>query len=264
MVDSPPMLAITHVNVMDTVRVWLRNYDVYIRLWKTELLAPLFEPAFTVIGFGWGVGSLVASKVSGVPYLTYVGAGILGFTALMRALFECTYGSFFRMVYQSTFDAILCTPVEVESLALGELAWAASKSLLDGCFVLLVLALFGAVLSPLGILIPLVLMLGAFWVAAVSLAITALIHNINNFNFYLAVFFSYLWISGAYFPLERLPEWVQVLAWIVPITSAINVARELMIGHPGWEIVPQILYLIFAALLTSEIALRCLRRRLIS
>ena len=40
-----------------SVRVWLRNYDVYIRLWKTELLAPLFEPAFTVIGFGWGVGS---------------------------------------------------------------------------------------------------------------------------------------------------------------------------------------------------------------
>lgn len=258
------MLAISHVNLVDTVRVWLRNYDVYIRLWKTELLAPLFEPAFTVIGFGWGVGSLVASKVSGVPYLTYVGAGILGFTALMRALFECTYGSFFRMVYQSTFDAILCTPVEVESLALGEIAWAASKSLLDGCFILLVLAFFGAVLSPLGLLIPVVLTLGAAWVAALSLAITARIHNINNFNFYLAVFFSYLWISGAYFPLERLPEWVQIFAWIVPITSAIQVSRELMIGRVGWEIVPQLLYLLIAAIITAEIALRGLRRRLIA
>jgi lipooligosaccharide transport system permease protein len=258
------MLAISHINFGDMARVWLRNYDVYIRLWKTELIAPLFEPAFTVIGFGWGVGSLVASKVSGVPYLTYVGAGILGFTALMRALFECTYGSFFRMVYQSTFDAILCTPVEVESLALGEITWAAAKSLLDGCFVLLVLALFGAVLSPLGLLIPVVLTLGAFWVAAISLAITALIHNINNFNFYLAMFFSYLWISGAYFPLERLPEWVQVIAWMIPITSAINISRELMIGRLGWEILPQILYLVLTALVTTEIALRCLRRRLIS
>jgi lipooligosaccharide transport system permease protein len=205
----------------------------------------------------------VASKVAGVPYLTFVGAGILGFTALMRALFECTYGSFFRMVYQSTFDAILCTPVEVESLALGEILWAAAKSLLDGCFVLAVLALFGAVLSPLGLLIPVVLTLGAIWVAALSLTITALTHNINNFNFYLATFFSYLWISGAYFPLERLPEWVQVIAWVVPITSAINIARELMIGRVGGELLPQLLYLVLACGVTSEIALRHLRRRLI-
>lgn len=258
------MLALSHSNWSDVVRVWLRNYDVYIRLWKTELIAPLFEPAFTVIGFGWGVGSLVASKVSGVPYLTFVGAGILGFTALMRALFECTYGSFFRMVYQSTFDAILCTPIEVESLALGEILWAAAKSLLDGCFVLVVLALFGAVLSPLGILIPVVLTIGAIWVAALSLAITARIHNINNFNFFMATFFSYLWISGAYFPLERLPEWVQVIAWIIPITSAIHVSRELMIGQVGWDTLPQILYLVGATIITTEIALRGLRRRLIS
>ena len=107
-------------------------------------------------------------------------------------------------------------------------------------------------------------MIGAFWVAAISLTITALIHNINNFNFYLAVFFSYLWISGAYFPLERLPEWVQIMAWIVPITSAINISRDLMIGRLSWQIVPQLFYLLAASIVTTEIALRCLRKRLVN
>jgi len=258
------MPALTKINFGDLGRVWLRNYEVYKRLWRTEIVAPLFEPIFTVIGFGWGVGSLVAGKVMNVPYLTFVGAGLLAFTALMRALFECTYGSYFRMVYVSTFDAVLCTPVEVESLALGEIAWGSSKALFDGLFVLVVLSIFGAVLSPFGLLIPIVLALGALWVAALSLLVTAYIRDINHFNFYLAFVFSYLWISGAYFPLDRLPTPVQMLAWIVPVTSAVDVSRKLMIGNLNWQIVVEFLYLAIAFILTAEFALRRMRRRLVS
>jgi len=258
------MFALAHVNFGDLGYVWRRNYDVYIRLWRTEVIAPLFEPVFTVIGFGWGVGSLVASKVMGVPYLTFVGAGILAFTALMRALFECSYGSYFRMVYQSTFDAVLCTPVQVESLALAEIAWGASKAIFDGIFVIVVLALFGAIISPLGLLIPLVLTLGALWVAALSLAVTARIRDINHYNFYLAFVFSYLWISGAYFPIDRLPHFAQLIAWLVPVTSAVDITRSLMIGHVGWNLLLEVLYLIVAFVVTSEVALRWMRRRLAS
>jgi len=258
------MLALANVDLGDMSRVWRRNYDVYIRLWRTEMLAPLFEPVFTVIGFGWGVGSLIAGRVMNVPYLTFVGAGLLAFTALLRALFECTYGSYFRMVYQSTFDAVLCTPVEVESLALGEIAWGASKALFDGLFVLAVLAVFGAVLSPYGILIPIVLAFGALWVAALSLLITSRIRDINYFNFYMAFVFSYIWISGAYFPLDRMPKLVQFIAWLVPVTSAVNISRELMIGNLEWKVIGQVLYLLFAFLITAELALRGLRRRLVS
>ncbi len=258
------MLTLKQVNIGDLGRVWRRNYDVYIRLWRTEMVAPLFEPVFTVIGFGWGVGSLVAGKVMGVPYLTFVGAGLLAFTALLRALFECTYGSYFRMVYQSTFDAILCTPVEVESLALGEIAWGATKALLDGLFVLIILSIFGAVPSGYGIFIPIVLALGALWVASLSLLVTARIRDINHFNFYLAFVFSYLWVSGAYFPLDRMPELVQWMAWLVPVTSAVDASRELMIGNLSWKLLFEMIYLSLAFLLTAEMAMRSLRRRLVS
>lgn len=258
------MLALAQVNYGDLVRVWRRNYDVYIRLWKTEMVAPLFEPIFSVIGFGWGVGSLVAGNVMDVPYLTFVGAGLLAFTALLRALFECTYGSYFRMVYQSTFDAILCTPVEVESLGLAEISWGATKALLDGVFVLAVLAAFGAVQSPMGILIPIPLTIGALWVASLSLFITSRIHDINNYNFYMAFVFSYLWISGAYFPLDRMPMTVQWLAWAVPLTGAVDISRQLMIGNLNWKMLAEFLYLIVVFVVTAEIALRGLRRRLVN
>jgi lipooligosaccharide transport system permease protein len=257
------MLALSRIDLGDAARVWRRNYDVYVRLWRTEMIAPLFEPFFTIIGFGWGVGSLIAGKVMGVPYLTYVGAGLLAFAALIRALIECTYGSYFRMVYQSTFDAILCTPIEVESLALGEIFWGMTKALIDGFFVLLVLWGFGAVLSPWGLLIPPVLGLAALWVAATSLIVTSRIRDINSYNFYFAIAFSYLWVSGAYFPLENLAGWVQIVAWAIPVTSAIDAARALMIGEVGGQFLLEIVFLAGITLLTIEVALRALRRRMI-
>jgi lipooligosaccharide transport system permease protein len=258
------MFALANINFGDLTRVWQRNYDVFIRLWRTEVVAPLFEPIFSVIGFGWGVGSLVAGKVMGMPYLTFVGAGLLAFTALLRALFECTYGSYFRMVYQSTFDAVLCTPVEVESLAMGEIVSGASKALFSGLFVLVVLIAVGAVQSPYGILIPVILGIGALWVAALSLLVTSRIRDIDYFNFYMAFFFSYLWISGAYFPLESLPKFVQMIAWLVPMTSIVDILRRLMIGNIGWPMFFELLYVILAFLVTAEFALRSLRRRLVS
>jgi hypothetical protein len=39
---------------------------------------------FTVIGFGWGVSAPITAKVQGMLYLTFVTAGILSFTALLR------------------------------------------------------------------------------------------------------------------------------------------------------------------------------------
>jgi lipooligosaccharide transport system permease protein len=257
------MPAFSRIDPGDAALVWWRNYDVYVRLWRTELIAPLFEPFFTVIGLGWGVGSLIAGKVMGVPYLTYFGAGLLAFASLIRALIECTYGSYFRMVYQSTFDAILCTPIEAESLALGEIVWGMTKALIDGFFVLLVLWGFGAILSPWGLLIPLVLGLAALWVAAVALIVTSRTHDINSYNFLFAITFSYLWVSGGYFPLANLAEWVQVLAWLVPVTSAIDASRALMIGELGGWFLAQILFLLGVTLVTIEIALRSFRRRMI-
>ncbi len=264
--DATPRfpLALARVHWRDALSVWQRNLEVYIRLWKMHMVAPLIEPIFTVFAFGWGIGSLIAARVEGVPYLSFVGAGVLAFTVIMRALFETTYGAYFRMVYQSTYDAILATPVDVESLAFAEICWAVTKAAIDSLVILLILVLFGAATSVFAVLAPLPLIIGSFFIAGLSLGVTAHIHDIDSFNLYMAIFFSTLFVCGAWFPIEVLPPALRLIAWAIPLTSAIDLARALLTGRFFLRHLYETIYLLLMALVMMEWALRSLRRRMVA
>jgi lipooligosaccharide transport system permease protein len=258
-----PAVALLRVNLRDAWAVWLRHLQVYLRLWKMELAAPLVEPVFMIFAFGWGVGSLIAAEVSGLSYLSFAGAGVLAFTVISRAMFETAYGSYFRMVYQATFDAILATPVEPESLAFAEICWATTKALIDSLVILAILAAFGAAQSPLAALAPAPLVVGSFFIGGLTLAVTAHIRDIDSYNLYMAAFFSLVFLCGFWFPVEVLPPALQTVAWLIPLTSAVDLTRGLLSGTLRARHLWELLYLAAAALAAAEWALRSLRRRMV-
>src|SRR6266404_4825622 len=251
--------ATTQINLRDVYAVWRRDVEVHLRLWKMNLIAPAIEPVFSVLAFGWGLGALVAGKVSGISYLSFVGAGILGLTVLMRAMFETTYAAYFRMVYQSTYDAILATPIDAESLAFAEILWAITHGVFDTLIIMVVLTLFGAATSPWAILAPLPLLTGAAFMAGLSLGVTARVHDIDAFNVYMAIFFSTMYVTGAFFPLEVLPAWLQIPARILPQTEAIDLTRAFLTGRFLPQHFYEAIYLVISALVACEWALRSLR-----
>ena len=255
-------LASTQINLRDALAVWRRNVVVHLRLWKLNLLAPIIEPVISVLGFGWGIGALVAGKVTGISYLTFAGAGLLGITVLMRAMFETTYAAYFRMVYQSTYDAILATPVDAESLAFAEILWAITHGLFDTLIIMTVLIVFGAANSPWAILAPLPLLTGATFMAGLSLGITAHVYDIDAFNVYMAVFFSTMYVSGAFFPLEVLPMWLQIPARVLPMTESIDLTRAFLTGRFLLRHAYEAAYLLISAVVACEWAMRSLRRRM--
>jgi lipooligosaccharide transport system permease protein len=257
------MTAFSRVNLKDVRAVWLRHFEVYLRLWKMELLAPLIEPVFMIFAFGYGIGALIASEVAGVPYLSFAGAGVLGFAVISRAMFETAYGSYFRMVYQATFDAILATPVEPESLAFAEVCWATTKALIDAAIILTILAIFGAARSPLALLTPLPLLTGSFFIAALTLKVTSHVRDIDAYNLYLAIFFSLIFLCGVWFPITVLPRALQIVAWIIPLTSAVDLTRALLVGRLESRHVWESLYLVALSLACAEWAMRALRRRMV-
>jgi len=257
-------LAIGNVDLRDALAVWRRNVIVHLRVWKMNLVAPIIEPVISVLGFGWGIGALVAGQVSGISYLSFAGAGLLAITVLMRAMFETTYAAYFRMVYQSTYDAILATPVDAESLALAEILWAITHGAFDTVIIMGVLVAFGAATSWWAVLAPVPLIFGAMFMAGLSLGVTAHVHDIDAFNLYLAMFFSTMYVTGAFFPLDVLPVWLQVPARILPQTESIDLTRAFLTGRFQSRHIYEALYLIISAVVACEWAMRSLRRRMVA
>ena len=256
-------LAIQKVDLIDSLAVWRRNLRVYLRLWKTELVVPIIEPIFTFFAFGFGVGALVTSQVEGLSYLLFVGAGVLAFTVLMRTIFEMTYGAYFRMVYQSTYDAILATPVNAASLAFGEILWAVTKGAVDCFFILPLVVIFGSATSLLTPLSILPLVVGCVYLGSLGLAITAHVTEIDYFNIFFALFFSTLFLCGAWFPIELLPFWLQIIAYIIPTTSVIDLCRACLTGNFASKHIYEAIYLIFISSLLLEWALRSIKKRMV-
>ncbi len=256
-------LSIFKVDLRDAYAVWRRNSRVYVRLWKTELIAPVIEPIFTFFAFGFGVGALVASKVEGLSYLSFVGAGVLAFTVLMRAVFEMTYGAYFRMVYQSTYDAILATPINAESLAFGELSWAVTKGAVDSLFILPLVVIFGSATSFFTVIAIVPLVVGCIHLSGLALGLTAHIFDIDHFNVFFAFFFSTIFLCGAWFPVEMLPGWLQVVAYVLPTTSVIDLTRACLTGTFHERHIYEAVYLSIVSFVAVEWALRSVRKRMV-
>src|SRR5919109_4220364 len=139
--------------------VWLRNARVFSKLWKGVLLPQFIDPLFYLVALGFGLGTYIA-RVNGVPYEDFIAPGLIASAAMWAAAFETTYNVYFRMNELRLYDAVLSTPVEVQDLVAGDLAWSASRATVYGIVVLVVVAIFGLVSSWWAILIPAFVLLG--------------------------------------------------------------------------------------------------------
>lgn len=244
-------------------QVWFRDAYVFVKLWKTNLFPPLIEPYLYLLALGLGVGFYV-DQIDGVDYLTFVAPGIIVTTSIMQATFECTYGSYFRMAFQSTFDAIISTPVNPEEVSLGEICWGATRSIVNAAALMISLAVFGRLdLAWAPAILALQFLIGMQF-GALSLLITSKVRQTEYFNFFLSgVIFPAQMLTGAFFPLSRIPEVLQPIAWAVPLTSAIDLTRGIMLDRLGMNSLLELGYVAITTLVFVEWALRSMRRRLI-
>lgn len=245
------------------VHVWRRNLLVWRRLAVPSMLGNLADPLLYMFGLGYGLGRML-EDVGGMSYIGFLAAGIVCSSTMMSASFEAMYSGFSRMHVQKTWDAILNAPLTLDDVMLGELVWAASKSFLSGCAVLIVATVLGLVPSPLALaVIPLVFLTGLSF-AALGLIMTALSPNYDFFMYYFTLCVTpMMLLCGVFFPLDQLPAAMQGFAQLLPLTHAVSLARPLVAGEipPTWLL--NITVLAAYAAVSFYVALALTRRRLL-
>lgn len=243
-------------------RVWQRNFTVYTKLYKSSIAFNFVEPVLYLVALGLGLGGFV-KEINGVPYIQFIAPGLIASSSMFATASECTYGTYIRMTYQKTFDAILATPVHINDLVAGEIMWGATKSAFYGSIITLVIFLFGLIDSPMIILVIPVLFISGLIFAEISLITTALVPGIDSFSYFFTLVLtpSFLF-SGIFFPLDTLPPLIHNIAFFIPLYHLVNICRAFSTGSL-YLVLGDIIWLIVVAALLAPYPFRLMRRRMI-
>jgi lipooligosaccharide transport system permease protein len=246
-------------------KIWLRNKDVFMKTYKTNFLPSLLEPILYLLAFGLGLGGFVQT-INGEPYVNFIAPAIVTVSMMYSAFYECTYASFVRMYFQKTFDAIIATPVNIEEVITGEILWGATKSLINSSIVLAVITVAGLVSSPLFLFVPLVAFLVGFMFASIAMCFTAIVPNIDAFNYPAFLFITPMsLLSGTFFPLTAMPQIVQTIVHIVfPLTNAVDITRALTLGNIETSILFSLVWILIVAPIFFILAINLMKKRLIN
>jgi lipooligosaccharide transport system permease protein len=246
------------------VAVWRRNVLVWRKLALASLVGNFGEPLLYLLALGYGLGAFVGT-VQGMPYIVFLASGIVCASAMNAATLEGTYSVYVRMSVQQTWDGILATPLGVNDIVFGELVWMGTKSFINAAPILLVATVLGAVHDWRALwVLPLVVLIGLCF-GAMAMVVTAFARGFDFFLYYATLVITPMFLlSGVFFPVQGMPEWVRRGAQFLPLTHAIDVVRPLMTGQPlsqtGWHLIILISYTVGGFLLAA----RLFRRRMIS
>ena len=200
----------------------------------TELGGTLAAPLLLAVTFGAGMERIVdPGQIGGASYLSYITPGILAFTALsgavnsgMTALEEKIRG------YLKEY---LVAPIPRLSVLLAATGSGLVKTLVQSLLILVVALLFGArlqtdALGVLGALAVMVLYMVAFVGFANGMALRS--KSIGGYHTLLFLLnLPLLFLSNAFYPLDTMPHWMRVVAFLNPTTYVVDGLRTTLFAN---------------------------------
>jgi len=205
-----------------------------IRLRRTpaRILTGFAQPVLFLLVLGAGLSHLVGKKgISGVSYQEYIFPGVLAMSVITSALFSAI-----AIVWDREFGfmrEMLVAPVARGALVLGKAVGGGSVAVAQGIVLIVLAPLVDVHLTPLNVLGLLgALLLLAFAMTALGIVLASRMRRMESFQMVMALVLQpMIFLSGAIFPLERLPGWLAVPCRLNPATYGVDLARRALLGE---------------------------------
>jgi lipooligosaccharide transport system permease protein len=205
--------------------IWMRNFLQVRYTFLVTFFWIFLEPLMYLFAIGYGVGGFIP-EIQGQTYLEFYFPGLLATTSMMVPFFEATYGYFTKLRHQKTYNAILLTPITVGEIMWGELLWAATKGFMSGFGVLTVGVILGIIsFDKLPICIGEIFLI-SFVFAIIGMLFTTFASHYDFFIYGTSGFILPMSLfSDTYFPSEKLPEKIQMITQLLPLTHGVRLLR---------------------------------------
>jgi lipooligosaccharide transport system permease protein len=240
----------------------------YRRVWRGTAVTSVVTPVVYLLALGVGLGVFVdrsADLPGGISFLDFVAPGLLAATAMQLATFESSWPVLSAIKWDRQYHAMLASPLRVQDIVVGHQSFVAARLLMTSTVYLVVIAAFGAVNSPLGVLaIPVAVLVGLAFstpIAAWAAHTETEVSFVAIFRFVILPMFLF---SGTFFPIDRLPAPLEAIAYATPLWHGVTLCRDLTLGDVElWSGLLHLGYLLGFVTAGFAAALFTYRRRLV-
>jgi lipooligosaccharide transport system permease protein len=245
---------------------WMMAYR---RSWRGTAVSSLLTPVAFLAAMGLGLGTLVddgEGALPGTDYLAFLAPGLLAGTAMQTAVMETTFSVLGSIKWTRQYHAMLASPLRIVDVVAGHQLFVVFRLATSLLAFLVVTVLFGAI-GPGEALAawPVAVLVGVAYATPVF-AFSATQDEGSGFAmlFRFAIMPMFLF-SGTFFPIDQLPDWLEPVAWLVPLWHGVELCRDIALGTvtvTGAAL--NIGYLVLWAGVGFWLAVRCLTRRLVT
>ena len=209
---------------------------------RSQMYSSLMMPLMLLAVLGTGVSSGLAPtspRIIDGDYTSYLAPGMIAMTALFSSTFSSA--GFYRDRESGLLRALLASPHEAPTIMFGK----ALAAILIGtaqALIVLVLAVvipgidlawqfgwLGGAATVVGIVLLLNVML-----SGLSLVLAVRIKTMQGFHLVMnIVLFPLFFLSGAFFPLDQVPTWLEVIGYVNPLTYAVDLLHYASYAESG-------------------------------
>ncbi len=238
--------------------LWKREIIRFLRS-KSRIIGSIGMPFFFLVMLGFGIGGIVSLE-EGESYLDFVAPGILGMVLLFGSVFS---GAIVIMDKQFGFlKETLVAPVRRESIVLGKALGGASTAVIQGILMIVVMALMGVSipLNALPLLLAVMFLVSMAFVS-VGISLASIMEDMHGFQLIVNfLIFPMFLFSGAIFPLDSVPEVLQYLSYLDPLTYGVDAMRIVLLGTARFSLALDLGILLAFLAVTTSLAAYLFRR----
>jgi ABC-2 type transport system permease protein len=232
---------------MSTIYIlWLRQVKKYFRA-RSRIIGSLGQPLLFLLAFGFGFGQVFRQAGQG-DYLQFLGPGIIMMSVLFAAIF-----SGIDLIWDRQFGFLketMVAPVPRWQIMLGKTLGGATVASFQGLIVLILALIVGFRIHNLFMLpvAAVFAILVAILFTSLGVAVASRIEDMQGFqlimNFLVMPIF---FLSGALFPLQGLPDAMEVVIRIDPLTYGVDGLRGALINASTFGIAMDLMIMIVLA-----------------
>lgn len=222
------------------LRVLERNARVYSKTWRGSAFSTFLNPLLFLVAMGLGVGQLVdegaGTATLEIPYIVFVAPGLLAAAAMQNGAGDSSWPVMAGMKWAKHYDVALNTPLHTRDLVLGHFGWVTIRLAGTSLVFVIIMSLFGAIEFGRGFIAVFPAVLTGLAFAGPLTAYAAQLENDTGLSSVFRFVITPLYLfSGTFFPIERLPDWMEPLAYVTPLWHGVELTRSIALGAgPAW------------------------------